>query len=183
MTEYTTPLCKTGEGSHREQWPLILFCLLPATGAIALPVVSMTGRSPLLTLLLSLPFVLLGGIFCAMGWLEMQQLLGSCRISPDGVTVTRPFSQDQHLAWSDFQQVCICKYVSGRRNGGAYPQLCFVCKGEQRSIYDRWKTHSSFHHRRLIAIDYDEALHEAVRALCPLTIIDLRDTLPYKDYT
>ena len=61
MTEYTTPLCKTGEGSHREQWPLTLFCLLPAAGAIALPVVSLTGRSPL-PLLLSLPVVLLGGI-------------------------------------------------------------------------------------------------------------------------
>ena len=86
MTEYTTPLCKTGEGSHREQWPLMLICMLPAAGAVALPVVSLTGRSPLLTLLLSLPFVLLCGIFCAMGWLEMQQLLGSCRISPDGVS-------------------------------------------------------------------------------------------------
>ena len=182
MTEYTTPLCKTGEGSHREQWPLMFFCQLPAAGAIALLVISLRSSHPLPMLLLSLPFILLCGVFCAMGWLEMQQLLGSCRISPDGVTVTRPFAQDQHLTWSDFQQVCICKYACGRGNG-AHPQLCFVCKGEQRSLYDRWKTHSPFHHRSLIAIDYDEALHEAVRALCPLTIIDLRDTLPYKDYT
>lgn len=181
MTDYVTPLCKTGEGSHREQWPLMVLCLLPAAGAIAILVISLSSNSPLLTLLLSLPFILLCGVFCAMGWLEMQQLLGSCRISPDGITVTRPFAQDQHLSWSDFQQVCICKYVSGRGNG-AYPQLCFVCKGEQRSIYDRWKTHSAFHHRRLIAIDYDEELHEAVVPLCPLTIVDLRDTLPYKDY-
>lgn len=116
MTEYTTPLCKTGEGSHREQWPVTLFCLLPAAGAIALLVLSLRSSSPLPTLLLSLPFILLCGVFCMMAWLEMQQLLGRCRITPDGITVTRPFAQDQHLSWNDFQQVCICKYVSGRGN-------------------------------------------------------------------
>ena len=179
MTEYTTPLCKTGEGSHREQWPVTLFCLLPAAGAIALLVLSLRSSSPLPMLLLSLPFILLCGVFCMMAWLEIQQLLGRCRITPDDITVTRPFAQDQHLSWNDFQQVCICKYVSGRGNG-TYPKLCFVRKGEQRSIYDRWKTHSPFHHRLLIAIDYDEEILEAVRALCPMEIIDLRDTPPYQ---
>lgn len=180
MTEYTTPLCKTGEGSHREQWPVMLICtLMFAAAALWFFIDSLHS---VLLMLFSLPFIVACCYFSIGGFLEMQRLLSEARITDRGLTVLRPLSPPQTLGWSDLQQVCICLYNRrmGEIHGQGHPQLCFVCQGEQRSIYDRWKTHSPFHHRRLIAIDYDEEILEAVRALCPMEIIDLRDTPPYK---
>lgn len=181
MNAVAAPLCKTGEGSHREHWPLMMLSMLMFT-AVALYFL-IDSLSSVLLFIFSLPLTLSCAIFALMAFLEMQRLLGEVRITAEGLCISRPLSRDQHLRWADFQQVCLCLYVSGR--GGidrTHTQLCFVCKGEQRSMYDRWKTHSPFHHRRLIAIDYDEALFGTVRAICPLEIMDLRSTPPYQPF-
>ncbi len=180
MQTFTTPLCKQGAASHREQWPLMIVgMLLFTTGALYFLIDSL---SSVLLFIFSLPFML----FCAIGalvcFLELQQLLGKVCITAESVTVFSPLSPPRRLTWDDFQQVCICLYVSGRgRLDHCHPQLCFVCKGEQRSMCDRWKTHNPFHHHKLIAIDYDEDIFAAICALCPLEVVDLRSTPPYQD--
>ena len=181
MQEFSMPLCKRGEASHREQWPLLIIGMLMFTAAALYFLI--VALSSVLLMLISLPFM----IFCAFSaltaFLELQRLLGKVCITGKGLSVITPFSPPRHLTWEDFQQVCICLYVSGRGAiNSTHPQLCFVCKGEQRSMYDRWKTHNPFHHRKLIAIDYDEDIFKAVHNLCPLDIIDLRSTPPYQPF-
>lgn len=180
MTEYTVPLCKTGEGSHREQWPLMTpGALLIAAAGLWLFVSALPSVA---AVILRLPLYLL----CAWGslscFLELQQLLAEARITAEGVTVMRPCSPPETLRWTDFQQVCICLYNKGigEIGGQGHPQLVFVRPGAKKNLFDRWKTHDPFQHRNLIAIDYDADIDAAVRALCPMEIIDLRDTLPYK---
>lgn len=181
MLEFTTPLCKKAEGSHREQWPLMLIGMLLFTAGAVYFLISSLSTVPLF--IVSLPFMLFCAVMALAAFLELQQLLGKVCVTAEGVTVISPFSPPRRLTWDRFQQVCICLYVSGRGMlDHRYPQLCFVCKGEQRSIHDRWKTHSPFHHHKLIAIDYDEELFEAVRAICPLEIVDLRNTPPYQPF-
>lgn len=180
MLEFTTPLCKKGEGSHREQWPLMVVGMLLFTaGALYFLVASLST----VLLFASLPFILFCAMMALSAFLELQQLLSKVCVTTEGVTVISPFSPPRRLTWDNFQQVCICLYVSGRGMlDHCYPQLCFVCKGEQRSIHDRWKTHNPFHHHKLIAIDYDEELFEAIRAICPLEIVDLCSTPPYQPF-
>ena len=180
MTEYTTPLCKAGEGSHREQWPMLLIA-----GLILLTVVIHVFLDSLVSLpafLLALPLLIPLAFMLMAGWLEIQQLLAKARITSEGATITRPLSRSQHLTWSDIQQVCICLYNKGigEISGRGHPQLVFVLPGAKQNAFDRWKTHSPFQHRRLIAIDYDEQIDAAVRALCPIAIVDLRETPPYR---
>lgn len=180
MTEYRTPLCKTGEGSHREQWPVMVICILMfAAAAIYFLVDSMHS---VLELLFSLPFIVFCSVFSIGSLLELQHLLSQARITPQGITVSRPFSPAQELAWSDFRQVCICLYNRrmGEIHGEGHPQLVFVRPGAKKNLFDRWKTHSAFQHHKLIAIDCDKEVISVIRALCPLEIVDLRDTPPYK---
>ena len=180
MTEYTTPLCKTGEGSHREQWPMMaLGAPLIAAAAIWLFVSALPSVA---TVLLQLPLYIIGAWGSISGFLELQQLLAEARITAEGVTVMRPCSPSETLRWADFQQVCICLYNRGigEIGGQGHPQLVFVRPGAEKNLTDRWKTHSPFQHRKLIAIDYDAELDAAFRALCPMEIIVLRDTPPYK---
>ena len=181
MTEYTTPLCKTGEGSHREQWPLMALGA-PLIGAVGLWLF-VSALPSVMAAVLRLPLYIL----CAWGslscFLELQQLLGEARITAEGVTIIRPCSPPETLRWAGFQQVCICLYnrvALGEIGGQGHPQLVFVRPGAKKNLADRWKTHDPFQHRLLIAIDYDEEILEAVRALCPMEIIDLRDTPPYR---
>lgn len=181
MTEYTTPLCKTGEGSHREQWPMMaLGAPLIAAAGIWLFVSALPSVA---AVLLQLPLYIISVWGSISGFLELQQLLAEARITAESVTVMRPFSPPETLQWADFQQVCICLYnrvALGEIGGQGHPQLVFVRPGAKKNLMDRWKTHSPFQHRKLIAIDYDAELDAAVRALCPMEIIDLRDTPPYK---
>ena len=74
----------------------------------------------------------------------------------------------------------LCKQGEGSHREQWPLMLLFVLPGAKKNLFDRWKTDSAFQHRRLIAIDYDEAVHEAVQALCPMEITDLRDTPPYR---
>ena len=180
MTEYTTPLCKTGQGSHREQWPVMLIGTMMFAAAAIWFFIDSLHSVP--ELLFSLPFITACGYFSIGSFLELQRLLSEICITERGLTVSRPFSPPHTIGWDALQQVCICLYNRrmGEIHGQGHPQLCFVCRGEQRSLFDRWKTHSPFHHRRLIAIDYDEQIDAAVRELCPMKIVDLRDTPPYK---
>lgn len=181
MQEFSTPLCKKGEASHREQWPLMIIGMLMFTAAALYFLID--SLSSVLLMLFSLPFTLFCTIFALAAFLELQRLLGKVCITAEGLSVIHPFSPPRHLNWEDFQQVCICLYVSGRGAlDSTHSQLCFVCKGEQRSMYDRWKTYNPFHHHKLIAIDYDEDIFEAVRNLCPLDIVDLRNTPPYQPF-
>ena len=181
MQEFTTPLCKKGTASHREQWPVMLVCMLLFTAAALYFLID--SLSTVALFIVSLPFMLFCAIMALAAFLELQQLLGNVCVTAEGVTVISPFSSPRRLAWNDFQQVCICLYVSGRGMlDNCHPQLCFVRKGEQRSIHDRWKTHNPFHHHKLIAIDYDEEVFHAIRALCPLEIVDLRSTPPYHPF-
>lgn len=181
MAEYTAPLCKSGKGSRREQWPLMALCALgSATCGIWLFVRALPS---VVAVLIQLPLY----IICVWGslgsFLELQQLLGSARITAEGVTVMRPFSPPETLQWEDFQQVCICLYNRadlGEIGGQGHPQLAFVRPGGKKNPMDRWKTHSPFQHRKLIAIDLDDDVLAAVRALCPLEVTDLRDTPPYR---
>lgn len=180
MKEYTAPLCKTGEGSHREQWPLmVIFMLMFAAAAVYFFIDSMHS---VLELLFSLPFIIFCSVFSIGSFLELQHLLSQALITPRGITVIRPFSPTRELAWSDFRQVCICLYNRrmGEIHGEGHPQLVFVRPGAKKNLFDRWKTHSAFQHRNLIAIDYDTEIEAAVRELCPMEINDLRDTPPYK---
>ncbi|MBQ2953629.1 MAG: hypothetical protein IJE07_08745 [Clostridia bacterium] len=180
MTEYSTPLCRTGEGSCREQWPLMLLGA-PLFGAAAVYFV-LDSLPSVLLLIASLPLILPCVYFSIGCFLELQQLLGKARITAEGVTVTRPLARPQVIRWADVRQVCICLYNRrmGEIHGHGHPQLVFVLPGAKKNLFDRWKTHDPFQHRRLIAIDCDEALHEAVRTLCPLDITDLRNTPPYR---
>ena len=57
--------------------------------------------------------------------------------------------------------------------------LCFVEKGETKTIFGRWRTGNALHHRHLIAPDYSRELHEVVKACCPMEIADLRPTPDY----
>lgn len=181
MTEYTTPLCKTGEGSQREQWPLMaLGALLTAAAGIWLFVSALPSVA---AVLLQLPLYIICAWGSISGFLELQQLLGEVRITAESLTVMLPFSPPETLQWADFQQVCICLYnrvALGEIGGQGHPQLVFVRPGAKKNLMDRWKTYDPFQHHNLIAIDYDEDILEAVRALCPMEIIDLRDTPPYK---
>lgn len=180
MMEFSTPLCKTGGGSRREQWPLMLLCA-PLIGAAAVYFI-IDSLSSVLLFVFSLPLILPCAYFSIGCFLELQQLLGMACITAEGVTVTRPLSRAQVIRWADVRQVCICLYNRGigEIGGHGHPQLVFVLPGAKKNLFDRWKTHSAFQHRKLIAIDYDEALHEAVSTLCPLEIADLRDTPPYR---
>ena len=180
MNEFVTPLCKQGEGSHREQWPLMLLSA-PLIGAAAVYFIVDSLPSVLL-LIASLPLILPCMYFSIGCFLELQQLLGRARITAEGITVTRPLSGPQVIRWEGVQQVCICLHnrAMGEIHGHGHPQLVFVLPGAKKNLFDRWKTHSAYQHRRLIAIDYDETLREAVRSLCPLEITDLRNTPPYR---
>ena len=182
MQTFTTPLCKQGAASHREQWPLMIIGMLLFTACARYFLID--SLSSVLLFIFSLPFMVLYAIGALACFLELQQLLGKVCITAESVTVFTPFSPPRRLTWNDFQQFCICLYVSGRgRLDHCHPQLCFVCKGEQRSMYDRWKTHSPFHHHKLISIDYDEDIFAAICSLCPLEVIDLRSTPPYQNFS
>ncbi|MBR3765161.1 MAG: hypothetical protein IKK57_11520 [Clostridia bacterium] len=180
MTEYTTPLCKQGEGSCREQWPLMLLGM-PLFGAAAVYFIIDSLPSVML-FIFSLPLILPCAYFSIGCFLELQQYLGKACITAEGVTVTRPLARPQVIRWEDVRQVCICLYNRrmGEIGGHGHPQLVFVLPGAKKNLFDRWKTHSAFQHRKLIAIDYDEQIDDAIRKLCPLEIVDLRDTPPYK---
>ena len=111
MTEYTTPLCKTGEGSHREQWPMMaLGALLIAAAGIWLFVSALPSVA---AVLLQLPLYIIGAWGSLSCFLELQQLLGEVRITAESVTVMRPFSPPETLQRADFQQVCIGLYNRG----------------------------------------------------------------------
>ena len=99
-------------------------------------------------------------------------------VSAEGVTLLRPLLKYKRYAWSDFQQVCIC-YASSVPKGPSSPVLCFVCHGEKRNIYDRWKTDNPWHYRRLIVADHTDAIEEAVKAVCPMAVKDLRGSIAY----
>ena len=109
--------------------------------------------------------------------MELQRYLSRCRVSAQGVTLLRPLLRPRLLPWDALQQVCIC-YRDGMR--GEKPViLCFVEKGETKTIFGRWRTGNALHHHHLIAPDYSKELHEVVAACCPMEIADLRPTPDY----
>lgn len=69
MTEYTTPLCKTGEGSHREQWPMMaLGAPLIAAAGIWLFVSALPSVA---AVLLQLHLYIIGAWGSISGFLEL----------------------------------------------------------------------------------------------------------------
>lgn len=116
------------------------------------------------------------------GWaaLLLQHMFTSAVISESGVTLLRPLRKEKHYAWSDFQQVCIC-FASSVPKGPSTSVLCFVGHGEKTNLYDRWKTDNPWHYHRLIVADHMADLEEAVRAVCPMAIKDLRGSIAYPD--
>lgn len=112
--------------------------------------------------------------------LTLARMYTRAALSAEGVTLTRPFGKPREYTWSDFQQVCIC-LASSVPKGSSSPVLCFVCHGEKKNIYDRWKTDNPWHYRRLIVADYTEEIGEAVRSVCPMVITDLRGSIAYPD--
>ncbi len=118
--------------------------------------------------------------FAGSCFFGMDMLLSHLTILPEGVRVKYPLRKAKLHPWEAFQQVCICYPTSKPGIKDKCSVLCFVMRGEKRNIYDRWKTDMAWHVHSLITVDYTEALHEAVQARCPMEIVDLRNTIPYR---
>lgn len=112
--------------------------------------------------------------------LQLERMFCRVTIDGEGVTLLRPLRKEKHYTWSDFQQVCIC-FASSVPKGPSTSVLCFVCHGEKKNLYDRWKTDNPWHYRRLIVADYTTEIEEAIRAVCPMEIKDLRGSIAYPD--
>ena len=110
--------------------------------------------------------------------LTLVQMYTRVAVSADGVTLMRPLGKPRTYLWSDFQQVCIC-FASSVPRGPSLPVMCFVRHGEKKNIYDRWRTDMPWHYRRLIVADHTAEIEEAVRALCPMKVDDLRGSIAY----
>ena len=129
-------------------------------------------------LLLFLPMSAIAIWFAGFFVLQLVHMHTSAVISADGVTLIRPLRKEKHYAWSDFQQVCIC-FASSVPRGPSSPVVCFVCHGEKKNIYDRWRTDMPWHYRRLIVADHTAEIEEAVRSVCPMKVVDLRGSIAY----
>ncbi len=110
----------------------------------------------------------------------MDGLLSHLTILPEGVRVKYPLRKAELHPWEAFQQVCICYPTSKPGIRGEVPIICFVMHGEKRNLYDRWKTDIAWHVHSLITVGGADELREAVQARCPMEIVDLRNTIPYR---
>ena len=73
---------------------------------------------------------------------------------------------------NDFQEVCIC-FVTYRSMNRA-PAICFVIRGEKKSLFGQWKTENPFKFRRVMAVDFSEERLTQLRACCPHAVPDYR---------
>ncbi|MBQ2953625.1 MAG: hypothetical protein IJE07_08725 [Clostridia bacterium] len=129
-------------------------------------------------LFILLPACALAIWFTGFGALLLQQMFTTAAVNAEGVTLMRPLRKEKRYSWSDFQQVCIC-FASSVPRGPSTSVVCFVCHGEKKNLYDRWKTDMPWHYRRLIVADHTAEIEDAVRAVCPMEVQDLRGSIAY----
>lgn len=131
-----------------------------------------------LTVLMLLPMAAGALWFTGTFFLILVRMYTCATVSEEGVTLMLPLRREKRYAWRDFQQVCIC-FSSSVPRGPSSPVMCFVRHGEKRNLYDRWKADKPWHSRRLIVADHTDAMEEAVRAVCPMEVVDLRGSIAY----
>ena len=107
-------------------------------------------------------------------------------LTRDGVLIKYPLHKVKLIKWDEFYTVCRC--ISGAFAGDGpiaydgYDIICFVRKGESTNMLGRWRTENPFHLRRLICFYYTDELFEKVKSWCPISIVDLSNTLSYLQF-
>ncbi len=86
-----------------------------------------------------------------------------------------------YILWRELQQVCIC-YSGYSTRGPHTAQTVLVCvkAGEKKNDMMRWKTDNFLHFRNVVTMEFTPELYQKIAEVCPLEIIDLRNTPEYR---
>lgn len=113
-------------------------------------------------------------------WTEYDRYWAKFEIDYKGVWEKYPFRAKKFIPWDHFQEVCICYEMYYRRGMKVYVMICFVKNGAKKNYKGQWKLDGLFSYKKIISLDYTEELHKRLQQICPLGVIDLRDTPEYK---
>ncbi len=103
-------------------------------------------------------------------------------LTKHGLLVKYPMHKTKFLKWDKFYAACLCVPELGYSRVWEYEVICFVMNGEKTNMSGRLKTGNPFHMRRLICVSNTEELFNAAKKWCPVTIVDVRETMAYLKY-
>ena len=107
------------------------------------------------------------------------------KFSKSGVIVKHALQSPTVIPWNNFKEVCIIHTKPGNKEetGVVCSRVCFVKKAASKDSLGRWKTNCPFCQKNFVIVRYSEELLQGVKNVCPMEILDLRDTAPYRYHT
>ena len=101
-------------------------------------------------------------------------------VSPEGMTISRPFGRKRMIPWNEFSEVALCK-IHYTNVGHVLAIRCVIGReadGPSQALWakERWQTvgYEALHHKKVISIYFTQARYDAISNVCPLRIRDFR---------
>lgn len=115
----------------------------------------------------------------------LNSLLLWVKFSESGVIVKFALKNPNMIPWNNFEEVCIIhrKFGNKEETGVVFSRICFVKKGSTKDCLGRWKIDYPFCRKNFILVRYSEELFQGIKNVCPIEIVDLRNTAQYRYHT
>ena len=129
----------------------------------------------------------IGITFVAAGWMNIALEKREIKFERTGLSVKYPFKTWTYLPWKAFEKICICYELDDPRQRKLLisddTKICFLCVGERHNFYGFWRSRNPYHYRKVFMLPYSEEFLELVKEVCPLPIVDQRNSRIYNDGT